>query len=149
MSVPLQVDVVTDTCKSSAKTGFESCLDVKPTHIPRQVFGGKTYISTRNLMLSLWESMYSVRTSSNPFSQDLESLEVLTAYFAVAKRISLYLARPSPHATIDHLVHEVSLMMTEDSEASASYAAAPPLPGSSVSSCILPQPPGGSPAHAC
>ena len=41
--------------------------------------------------------------------------DTLSAYFGVAKRIALYLARPSPHATIDHLAYEISLLMTEDS----------------------------------
>ena len=35
-------------------------------------------------------------------------------YFAVAKRISLYLARISPQQTIDHLVYELAQCMLED-----------------------------------
>eukprot|EP00967_Tisochrysis_lutea_P002585 scaffold3161_cov21-Tisochrysis_lutea.AAC.1 len=35
----------------------------------------------------------------------------LTEYFAVAKRIALYLARISPQHTIDHLAYEISLQV--------------------------------------
>lgn len=35
----------------------------------------------------------------------------LSAYFCVAKRIALYLARISPQHTIDHLAYEINLQV--------------------------------------
>ena len=47
----------------------------------------------------------------------------MTAYFSVAKRIALYLARTAPAAVVDHLAYEVSLLMVEDAEPDAGAAA--------------------------
>ena len=47
----------------------------------------------------------------------------MTAYFAVAKRIALYLARTAPAAVVDHLAYEVSLLMADDAEPDATAAA--------------------------
>ena len=47
----------------------------------------------------------------------------MTAYFAVAKRIALYLARTAPAAVIDHLAYEVSLLMADDAEPDATATA--------------------------
>ena len=93
-------------------------------------------LRTQNpLYLVSWDLERGPYEASGIRAQDLESLEVLTAYFAVAKRISLYLARRSPTATIDHLVHDISLMMLEDTDAHALYspaAAAATATGSTV-----------------
>ncbi|KAG2333852.1 hypothetical protein Bca52824_005032 [Brassica carinata] len=44
-------------------------------------------------------------------------------YFAVAKRVSLYLARTCPQRTIDHLVYQLSQRMLEDSIEPTVYGA--------------------------
>ena len=49
----------------------------------------------------------------------------MTAYFAVAKRIALYLARTAPAAVVDHLAYEVSLLIAEDADDDAVAIASP------------------------
>ena len=58
--------------------------------------------------------------------------EPMTAYFAVAKRIALYLARTAPAAVIDHLAYEVSLLIAEDADLDAGAEALPAAEGLTV-----------------
>jgi hypothetical protein len=58
--------------------------------------------------------------------------EPMTAYFAVAKRIALYLARTAPAAVVDHLAYEVSLLIAEDADDDAGAGASPAAEGPTV-----------------
>ncbi|KAF5834594.1 cell morphogenesis central region-domain-containing protein [Dunaliella salina] len=82
----------------------------------------------------LWSTLAASKRNIIPILDFLTSLGVyaalqesasLTEYFAVAKRIALYLARISPQHTIDHLAYEISLQAFEDD---GSVAAAPGAP---------------------
>ncbi|KAK9829934.1 hypothetical protein WJX72_008722 [[Myrmecia] bisecta] len=52
--------------------------------------------------------------------------ESLLAYFRVAKRTSLYLARISPQHTIDHLVYEIAAQIQEEEGAGEAQQQGPP-----------------------
>ena len=43
-------------------------------------------------------------------------MDAVERYFTVAKRIALFLARTSSQHTIDHLVYEISLQISEDED---------------------------------
>ena len=55
-------------------------------------------------------------TRADPFGAELQDLDSVNAFFAVSKRICIYLARIAPQQTVDHLVYELSQLINEQDD---------------------------------